>query len=295
MKPDSLAGWFDGLRAWAADAHATHPDLKDTAWRRLTPDGIEDAFSKDFSAVVPDCFDAIAPLKAALDQIEPLSHALYRHAVGVIAARMAELKQRSRQFGFADMLDRLNAALQGENGPALRQRIISQYPVALVDEFQDTAPNQYQIFNQLYRVADNDGATGLFLIGDPKQSIYGFRGADIHSYLAARAHGGAPLPARHQLPLDGGRGGGRQSAVPACRKRRRWQGFAEALSASAIRPTASIRCRSKRSLRARRDELRNGAGTLPAWCWPAAPCRSRPTLPRVLCLALRRADCQPAE
>jgi hypothetical protein len=109
----------------------------------------------------------------------------------VIAARMAELKKRSRQFGFADMLDRLNAALQGENGPALRQRIISQYPVALVDEFQDTAPNQYQIFNQLYRVADNDGATGLFLIGDPKQSIYGFRGADIHSYLAARATAGA--------------------------------------------------------------------------------------------------------
>jgi exodeoxyribonuclease V beta subunit len=49
-----------------ADAHATHPDLKDTAWRRLTPEGIADAFSKDFSAVVPDCFDAIAPLKAAL-------------------------------------------------------------------------------------------------------------------------------------------------------------------------------------------------------------------------------------
>ncbi|WP_348698646.1 exodeoxyribonuclease V subunit beta [Duganella fentianensis] len=186
MKPESVAGWFERLRAWVADPHATHPDLKDTAWRRLTPDGIRDAFAKGFSAEVPDSFDAIAPLKEALDQIEPLSFALYRHAVGVIAARMAELKQRNRQFGFADMLDRLNAALQGANGSALRQRIISQYPVALVDEFQDTAPNQYQIFNQLYRVADNDVATGLFLIGDPKQSIYGFRGADIHSYLAAR-------------------------------------------------------------------------------------------------------------
>jgi len=187
MKPESVAGWFESLRLWVADPLATHPDLKDTAWRRLTPDGISDAFAKGYSAEVPQHFDAVAPLKAALDQLEPLAFALYRHAVGMIAGRMAELKQRNRQFGFADMLDRLNAALQGENGAALRQRIISQYPVALVDEFQDTAPNQYQIFNQLYRVADNDPATGLFLIGDPKQSIYGFRGADIHSYLSARA------------------------------------------------------------------------------------------------------------
>jgi exodeoxyribonuclease V beta subunit len=57
----------------------------------------------------------------------------------------------------------------------------------MVDEFQDTSPDQYAIFNLLYRVADNDRARGLFLIGDPKQSIYGFRGADINSYLAARS------------------------------------------------------------------------------------------------------------
>ncbi|TFW23038.1 exodeoxyribonuclease V subunit beta [Duganella callida] len=186
MRADSLAAWFNGLREWARHPAAVMPDISDTAWKRLTPWGIEDAFAKNFSAAVPDDFDAIEPLKQALDQIEPLSHALYRHAAAAVADRMAELKKRSRQFGFADMLDRLNAALQGENGAALRKRITEQYPVALVDEFQDTAPNQYQIFNQLYRVADNDPATGLFLIGDPKQSIYGFRGADIHSYLSAR-------------------------------------------------------------------------------------------------------------
>jgi exodeoxyribonuclease V beta subunit len=186
MRAASLVAWFDGLRAWAGNPAAVMPDISDTAWNRLTPAGIEDAFSKDSSAAVPDDFDAIATLRAALDQFEPLSHALYRHAAGSVARRMAELKKRSRQFGFADMLDRLNAALQGENAAALRQRIVEQYPVALVDEFQDTAPNQYQIFDLLYRVADNDRATGLFLIGDPKQSIYGFRGADIHSYLAAR-------------------------------------------------------------------------------------------------------------
>ncbi|KQQ36151.1 exodeoxyribonuclease V beta chain [Duganella sp. Leaf126] len=187
MRAASVAAWFEALRAWAGDPAAVRPELSATAWHRLTPDGIVDAFAKDSHAAVPDDFDAVAALRTALDELEPLAHALYRHAAGSVALRMAELKQRNRQFGFADMLNRLNAALQGENGAALRQRIVEQYPVALVDEFQDTAPNQYQIFNLLYRVADNDRSTGLFLIGDPKQSIYGFRGADIHSYLAARA------------------------------------------------------------------------------------------------------------
>ncbi|SDF67112.1 MULTISPECIES: exodeoxyribonuclease V subunit beta [unclassified Duganella] len=186
MRPDSLVAWFNGLREWAQNPVSVRPDISDTAWNRLTTEGVEDAFAKNFSTVVPEDFEATLPLKFALAEIAPLSHALYRHAAAAVAARMAELKKRSRQFGFADMLDRLNAALQGENGAALRKRITDQYPVALVDEFQDTAPNQYQIFNALYRVADNDPQTGLFLIGDPKQSIYGFRGADIHSYLSAR-------------------------------------------------------------------------------------------------------------
>jgi exodeoxyribonuclease V beta subunit len=186
LRPDSLVKWFDALRAWAADPELLLPGMTDTAWHRLTPDGIMDACSKDFSVAVPECFEATIALWEALKAIEPLSHALYRHAAGSIARRMAELKQRSRQFGFADMLERLKAALEGPNGEALRGRIAAQYPVAMVDEFQDTSPDQYAIFNLLYRVADNDPAHGLFLIGDPKQSIYGFRGADIHSYLAAR-------------------------------------------------------------------------------------------------------------
>ncbi|WP_295999401.1 exodeoxyribonuclease V subunit beta [Rugamonas sp.] len=187
LRAASLVSWFDGLRAWAADDFLVLPKISDTAWHRLTPDGMTDAFSKGFSAVVPDDFEMTTTLADGLKDIASLNHALYLHAAASVAQRMAELKRRSRQFGFADMLERLNGALQGENAEALRKRITDQYPIAMVDEFQDTAPNQYQIFDLLYRVADNDGQRGLFLIGDPKQSIYGFRGADIHSYLAARA------------------------------------------------------------------------------------------------------------
>ncbi|MGJ7918470.1 exodeoxyribonuclease V subunit beta [Massilia sp. LXY-6] len=186
LKPDSLVKWFEALRAWALDPARVQPDLGDTAWRRLTPDGIADAYAKGFSADVPECFDHTEALKEALDEIEPMAHALLRHAACNIARRMIDLKRRNRQFGFADMLARLKAALEGANGEALRKRILDQFPVAMVDEFQDTSPDQYRIFDLLYRVADNIPSHGLFLIGDPKQSIYGFRGADIHSYLSAR-------------------------------------------------------------------------------------------------------------
>ncbi|MGZ8290081.1 MAG: exodeoxyribonuclease V subunit beta [Telluria sp.] len=187
LRPDSLVKWFDALRVWAGDPAQVMPAMTGTAWHRLTPNGIMDACSNGYAFDVPDCFAHTETLCEELKKIDPLSHALYRHAAASIARRMAELKQRGRQFGFADMLDRLKDALEGPNGEALRRRITEQYPVAMVDEFQDTSPDQYRIFNLLYRVADNDPAHGLFLIGDPKQSIYGFRGADIHSYLSARS------------------------------------------------------------------------------------------------------------
>ncbi|MDB5963087.1 MAG: recB, partial [Massilia sp.] len=135
----------------------------------------------------PSCFDATETLQAALAALEPVGHAIIGHASASIARRMAQLKAQRGQFGFADLLLRLKSALEGPNGAALRERIVQQYPVAMVDEFQDTSPDQYALFDLLYGVAANDPAQGLFLIGDPKQSIYGFRGADIHSYLAARS------------------------------------------------------------------------------------------------------------
>ena len=186
MRADSLVKWFDALRAWALDPQQLMPELTPAAWKRLTPAGIEDACAAGITLTAPACFDATEGLQAALNALEPLSHAIIRHATSSIARRMAQLKAQRGQFGFADMLQRLKAALEGPNGVALRARIVQQYPVALIDEFQDTSPDQYAVFDLLYQVAANDPAHGLFLIGDPKQSIYGFRGADIHSYLSAR-------------------------------------------------------------------------------------------------------------
>jgi exodeoxyribonuclease V beta subunit len=187
LKPATVDKWFDALLVWADEPCAIWPDSAfDKAWERLTPEGLLDACNKGYTVDVPSDFAELAGLREQLHEIAPLDHLLWRHAALKVAERVAELKRHTRQFGFADMLVRLKDALEGGNGAALRQVILTQFPVALVDEFQDTSPDQYRILDLLYQVADTPKDYGLFLIGDPKQAIYGFRGADIYSYLAAR-------------------------------------------------------------------------------------------------------------
>ncbi|WP_295447591.1 exodeoxyribonuclease V subunit beta [uncultured Thiodictyon sp.] len=104
-------------------------------------------------------------------------------AYGALRADLVRLKDERRVIYFDDLLTRTAQALAGPRGVALAARVRAAHPVALIDEFQDTDDLQYRILQGLY---GNQPATGLFLIGDPKQAIYGFRGADIFTYIAAR-------------------------------------------------------------------------------------------------------------
>lgn len=88
--------------------------------------------------------------------------------------------QRNIRF-FSDLLNDLYQVLSGENGASLAARLRECYQAALIDEFQDTDPVQYDIF----RTVQGDTSLPLFLIGDPKQAIYSFRGADIFAYIQA--------------------------------------------------------------------------------------------------------------
>ncbi len=101
----------------------------------------------------------------------------------------SELPRRKRERGqqsFDDLLSGLAAALEGPAGDELARSIRSQLPAALIDEFQDTDPVQYRIFRKLYSAP----GSSLFLIGDPKQAIYAFRGADVFAYLRAAEDAG---------------------------------------------------------------------------------------------------------
>ncbi|KPN71284.1 exodeoxyribonuclease V subunit beta [Neisseria sp. 83E34] len=100
-----------------------------------------------------------------------------------IKAAVAQLKETQRERGYDDLLLDVYAALNENSlySKALAEMVANTWQVALIDEFQDTDPLQYGIFQKTFIRHGNP----LFLVGDPKQAIYSFRGADIHAYLQA--------------------------------------------------------------------------------------------------------------
>ncbi len=182
----NAAKWSKALVDWAQTPAQVMPVLSDTAWGRLQPSGLRLVLKAGCDLWVPDFFDGIALLMQALADLPQLKSTLRMHSAVHVAQRMQLLKKQSNACGFDDFQNQLNAALHGPHAARLRANLLTQYPVALIDEFQDTSSVQAQIFNALYRLADNEASSAVFLIGDPKQSIYAFRGADIHSYLQAR-------------------------------------------------------------------------------------------------------------
>jgi exodeoxyribonuclease V beta subunit len=140
---------------------------------------------------------------------EPPSHAFFDHAETLAAAaaaaeaaqraawlgivrewldyaplELAARKRTRRVVSFDDLLSNLYQALAAN--PWLADALRARYPAALIDEFQDTDPLQFAIFNSIFAPQGP-----LFLVGDPKQAIYSFRAADLHTYLQARERASA--------------------------------------------------------------------------------------------------------
>ncbi|CAZ89788.1 putative exodeoxyribonuclease V, beta subunit recB [Thiomonas arsenitoxydans] len=183
----SVCGWFDALQAWLDDPAQQQPDLDDKTWAKLTPDGLRAGCNQGKQVEPPAVFNQVETLRAALADLADLVPELQTYAAAQVDARLRALKAASGQFSFHDQLERLDAALAGPQGERLRSRILEQYPVALIDEFQDTSALQFSVFNRLYGITTAQTThSAVLLIGDPKQSIYAFRGADIASYLRAR-------------------------------------------------------------------------------------------------------------
>lgn len=106
------------------------------------------------------------------------------HVRDRLKVRRQELTQRLQHYSYDDLIHQVVLGLEGDSGAALCEALRAHYPVALVDEFQDTDSQQWKIFSTLY--PESLPQNPLYLIGDPKQAIYGFRGGDVHAYLAAK-------------------------------------------------------------------------------------------------------------
>ena len=106
-----------------------------------------------------------------------------RRFAGAVRDEMDRRKQMQKVLTYDDVLLRLRDTLMSpERGGTACKRLRERYDVVLVDEFQDTDPVQWEIMHTAF----GQGGTTLVLIGDPKQAIYAFRGADVQAYLQAR-------------------------------------------------------------------------------------------------------------
>ena len=175
------AGYLQQLKAWTLGA-----DLDKKLVAKFGLQALSDK-TKVSSPKPQDSTGALAAMQAWSDaqgDAESPQEALLAHAAQAIAHSYDRSKQQRGQFDFADLLTRLHAALHLP-GSRLPEAIRRQYPVALVDEFQDTDPWQWGALSKIYP-DPQAGDVALLLIGDPKQAIYSFRGADLPTYLAAR-------------------------------------------------------------------------------------------------------------
>lgn len=135
--------------------------------------------------------DFFAHCEMYMDQISEMKKVettLLDFAYRDIVNRRDNLSSQTETVSYDDLLIKVSDAFTDPvRGAKLADKLRKRYPIALVDEFQDTDPIQYEIFNQIYAPDGNDNS--LMMIGDPKQAIYAFRGADLHTYYKASKDG----------------------------------------------------------------------------------------------------------
>lgn len=185
------SGLYAAIEAWSAWLAQDHPlqptpdDKQIEALERLTTRGYK--LNKGYTATLCPMFRALAQqvldaLAARQQQGAAAWIQLRRDAAAQLPERLTRLKKARQLQTFDDMLSNLHRQLSRPSGEELARSLRTRFAAALIDEFQDTDPLQFEIFDRIFAGAESR----LFLLGDPKQAIYSFRNADLHTYLQAR-------------------------------------------------------------------------------------------------------------
>ena len=177
-----LAKWIDQVNAWANDPRDYV--LNEILMSYFTQSALGEKGEEGASPFIAPIFTELEERANALMSPDLLRRVILYHYRQGLQQKLLDYKLNHQEKSFDDLLRLLCEALQGPQGNELAEMIRFQYPFAMIDEFQDTDSQQYAIFSKIYR--DNpEKNTGFIMIGDPKQAIYRFRGADIFTYLKA--------------------------------------------------------------------------------------------------------------
>ena len=177
-----LAKWIDQVNDWANDPRDYV--LNETLMSYFTQSALGEKGEEGASPFIAQIFTELEERANALMSPDLLRRVILYHYRQGLQQKLLDYKLNHQEKSFDDLLRLFCEALQGPQGNELAEMIRFQYPFAMIDEFQDTDSQQYAIFSKIYR--DNpEKNTGFIMIGDPKQAIYRFRGADIFTYLKA--------------------------------------------------------------------------------------------------------------
>ena len=184
-KRSTISVWMDGMDFFLSDGNSNPTLFK--GFEKFTSSELERSVKKAHDPPVHPFFALCENLKEKQQELEEvfeqrlmgLESKLLQFAHNELVRRKEEKNVQS----FDDLLAKVQRALSGAGGEVLGKAIRAKFKTALIDEFQDTDPIQYDILRSVFGKGDST----LFLIGDPKQAIYGFRGADIFAYLDAAA------------------------------------------------------------------------------------------------------------
>jgi len=172
--PGDLVGWYEAVK-WVGSLDKSGPITKPK--------------NDDIHARVAK-LKSVKIAHAVLEDFEMLTLSWRKHLSETVAEKVeADLKAK-RLTTFNGMVHTLHSALHGAHAEVLQKRIRERFRVALVDESQDTDGAQFRIFEKIFLDSEDHS---LVLIGDPKQAIYAFRGADVNTYLAAKNRPGAKI------------------------------------------------------------------------------------------------------
>ncbi|MCT8776490.1 exodeoxyribonuclease V subunit beta [Glaesserella parasuis] len=179
-----IENWLKELNEWATSGSHYFPT---NSLSRFCQDFINEKAEEGAEPLTHTIFAKNQDyLTAYQTQFEGKSKAIFLYQFfSHLRQKLADYKQTHKEKSFGDMLSFLLSALQSERGDTLAQQIRALYPFAMIDEFQDTNQQQYEVFHRIF-MDQNTSEQGFIMIGDPKQSIYKFRGADIFTYLKAK-------------------------------------------------------------------------------------------------------------
>jgi len=159
-------------------------------FEKISAGKIRESVNKGYQAPAHPFFDLADQLVVQAHLLTRLfeDHLLFlrREIVRQSRIELPRRKKTRNLFAYDDLLNDLYGPLQTETGHELAGKIRNRFQAVLIDEFQDTDPVQYAIFNTLFLAKRPTEQRPFFVIGDPKQAIYAFRGADIFAYLEAR-------------------------------------------------------------------------------------------------------------